>query len=403
MQDLKGTLFWLILMMSNVVLVSFYTIPDIEPYYLPAMFAGFVLSVKMGYWLLKRGATMNLAHIITLPVALVLMASLLIVNYHKIDHSDYTLSQDYGRLILNSAGEGTVFTGDDLSSFPVLYLRYAEGYAPQVEAYDKASRLKALMDKAQSLLSLPVSDYYSARRVYIEKSPGVKHIVKSHHIYDQQWLDSPVRLYSNGLLFSTQPPLKKISWEQIHPPSYVEDFKVRQLLVNIELCKGKELLLSQPRDSISAVHYFLNAFEILKDEPRAALHNQLGIYFRRWGYADLALKSYDRALKSPRLSKSEREDIIFNISNVHKDIGNSCVSRGDFSGAVEAYEKALEYDPQNPKILYNLGLIYCQYLQSPGKALPYLEAYIKLKPEDQQVLNLLHAIRSQISPTVINK
>jgi tetratricopeptide (TPR) repeat protein len=135
--------------------------------------------------------------------------------------------------------------------------------------------------------------------------------------------------------------------------------------------------------------------ELYDNEPRGALQNQLGITFRHLSAEEEALICYDRALHASRLSAGERRDVIFNISNIYKDRGNRLAKSGDYSGAVAAFTKALEYDPQNAIVAYNVGVIYVNYLNRPDLGLPFLESYLKQNPSDQNAADLVRAIRGR--------
>ena len=390
----RRTLFALLLLISTIVLISFYQIPDIDSYLLPGLFACFILIGNGAEWLwnqFSHGYTRFVLIVIIAGASLWLLAG----NYKTVDRSDYTLANDYGKLILDTAGEGTVFTGDDISSFPALYLRYAEGYRPQVEVFDRSIRLHSLIKQTGGKTTgNSLRDYLSARADYFKKRQGEKHLVKSHHLYHDDWLQVPSKLHSNGILYSTRAPSgdARIPYNSINSKSV--DFKSRQLLVNLELCRGEEYLLRTPPDSSDAVQSFLRARWLMEEEPRGELHNQMGIFFRRFGFEELALASYREGLESPRLSDSERSEIIFNISNVYKDRGNRMVAGGNYRGAAQAFSQALKYDPNNPKLLYNVGIILLEYLEMPEEGIPYLEAYLKLNPADVRTRELVNSHRS---------
>lgn len=391
---LKRTLFCLVLLVSNIILVSFYHIPDIDPYYLPGLLACLILMGDLLIWLWGRYSNRTARYALVSGGAIMALW-LATANYHALDRSDYNLAEDYGKLILDTAEEGTVFTGEDIGSFPALYLRCAEGYRPQVEIFDKATRLSALFSRAERLSGKTVADYQSAREIYFQCAPGIKHLVKSHHLYTDEWLNVPSRLHSNGIIYSTAPPPKRVPIPSFSADYEALDFKSRQLLTNMELCRGEEYLLKSPPDSTGALQSFQDALRIMETEPRGALHNQLGIFFRHFGYANLALTSYERGLESTRLSEVESREIIFNISNIYKDMGNRLIAAEDYHGAVEAYSKALKYDPHNPKLYFNVGFILVEYLKAPEKGLPYLEVYLKYHPDDVRVRNMISAYRKR--------
>ncbi len=388
------TVFALILLVSNIILTAFYRIPDINPYYLPGLLACMVLISNAIFWLFdkfpRRGEHRSLLVIAGGAVIL-----LLLLHHRHMDRSANRLADNYGKLILDSAGSGTVFTYDDNASFAAMYLRYAELYQPGVEVYDRAARLKALCDRSSLLTGQPVTDYSTARAGFIQKAPGQKHLVKCLFPYDADWYSFELPYYSNGILYSFSTPRTKSVIRDFKLTDDYFDFKSRQICINVELCRGQEFLQKASRDTNRALEAFRKALKILENEPRGALHNQLGISFRHLGVGDLALVSYERALKSSRLTESERKEVIFNISNIYKDRGNQSAAAGNIQGALDAFMKALEFDPENPKVLYNIGVIYCNYLKMPQKGIPYLEAYLKVNPMDKKTRELLNSQRKE--------
>jgi tetratricopeptide (TPR) repeat protein len=202
-------------------------------------------------------------------------------------------------------------------------------------------------------------------------------------------------LYADGILYALQPPTAPAPTPDFEPGNPPSDFKSRQILINLELTRGEDLLSRTPPDSSGAWGCFQRALDLLEGEPRGTLHNQLGISFRHLGIEDFALICYERALHAPRLSRSDRKEVIFNTSNIYKDRGNRLIKADNLSGAVEAFIKALEYDPENAKLMYNIGLIYVQYLKRKDLGLPFLESYLKLNPTDENAEKLIRQLRGQ--------
>ncbi|MBN2120284.1 MAG: tetratricopeptide repeat protein [Candidatus Omnitrophica bacterium] len=52
-----------------------------------------------------------------------------------------------------------------------------------------------------------------------------------------------------------------------------------------------------------------------------------------------------------------------------------------YAQAIEAYEKSLEANPDNPEAHYNLGLLYQDYEENSEKAALHYEKYLELKPQ----------------------
>ncbi len=381
-----------ILLLSNIILVAFYRIPDIDPYYLPALLAGWMLICEGAIRLIASHPSSTLRRAVYAAAGASVIC-LLALNFSEIDRSKTDLARQYGKWILDTAGSGTVFTQDDNASFATLYLRYAEGYHTDVEVYDQASRLFALAHAAGRLAGGIIPDYQTARRIYLQRAPGPKHLVKMLYPYDSDWMTTDIPLYSNGILISSELPARKPAFPLFTTDASPEDFKSRQILINSTLTQGEHYLRQSPPDSALALLSFKKALDLLRDEPRAALLNQLGISFRHLRMEDLALQAYDFALKAPRIAASEREEILFNISNIYKDRGNRLAAVQDLRGALDAFLTALRYDPENSGLLYNVGVIYINYLNDPARGIPYLESYLRLNPQDAKVRDLIDSRR----------
>lgn len=59
---------------------------------------------------------------------------------------------------------------------------------------------------------------------------------------------------------------------------------------------------------------------------------------------------------------------------------------GQFEEAIKHYQAALNCDPKNPDIAFNLGILYDLYLQDLGQALTYYEQAQSLFPEQHETL-----------------
>ena len=131
----------------------------------------------------------------------------------------------------------------------------------------------------------------------------------------------------------------------------------------------------------------------MKDEPRAEVVNQIGIFFRQAAQYQLALETYDMALRKPLMTSTERNEIMYNISNVYKDLGNVCLKVNDFKGAATNYTKALEHDTGNSRLLLNLGIIYAQRLNEKSKGIDYLNRYLAQNPSDTEIRRLVNSLQ----------
>jgi tetratricopeptide (TPR) repeat protein len=83
------------------------------------------------------------------------------------------------------------------------------------------------------------------------------------------------------------------------------------------------------------------------------------------------------------ISKAAKEKAI-----EHQEKGSKFDDEGDFQNAIVEYKKSLDYDPEDPNTLFNLGVIYLKVNKAP-EAEKVFERLSKLLPKDTEVLNLL--------------
>ena len=229
------TLSAILIISACVLLASSHMTPNFEPFYLPAMFAALLLIANNLIWFESRKLS-SLVRYSVYTAGFIVALVMLISNYKDNDKSDYTLSEDYSKHILDSADNGILFTAGDINSFATLYLRYAEGYRPDVEVFDRSIRLKALIDTASQLSGQAVYDYYNAREAVIAFADGMKYLAKSHYIYEPSWLNTTKPLYSHGILYTVNDKPDRDIEILKYPIGYRPgDVLSRQLLVNLDL------------------------------------------------------------------------------------------------------------------------------------------------------------------------
>jgi tetratricopeptide (TPR) repeat protein len=389
--SLRATISAVLLLTGVILLAASHQALDYQPFYLPAMFGAFLLAANC----LLPLARFKLSAIsrMSAAVAAVTVLALLTANYREQDKSEYTLAERYGRLLLDEASPGILFTAGDINSFPALYLRYAETYRADVEVFDRSIRFSALIDTASVVSGLKPINYFDARNELLQHATGKKSLSKIHYISEPDWLQVDTPLSSCGLLYiAGGKDSCGFSESDFADLDDRGDPLSRQLLANVDLAFGEEALLKTPPDSAQTRSAFERAIARFNNEHQAMPLNEIGIFFRKTGFGELALIAYDLALKKSLLSKTQRENVEFNISNVFKDKGNASHSRGDLHKAVQNYKSALLYDTRNPKLLLNIGLIYAREIGNADSARLYLGRYLGLNPSDSTVAGLFRSI-----------
>ena len=70
--------------------------------------------------------------------------------------------------------------------------------------------------------------------------------------------------------------------------------------------------------------------------------------------------------------------------NPHYQAGTSRKISRDYAGAIEAFEKAIEANPQSAMAHYELGLLYYENARDYAEAIHYFNRYLKLRPNAPQ-------------------
>jgi tetratricopeptide (TPR) repeat protein len=381
----RRTTYAFILLGSNLFLSAFYRIEDIDSYYLPGLLAMWLLASQ---GVMELGRKFPTARYLSFGGTALAVLLLLILNYNKFDQSGNRLAEAYGKLILDTAGEGTIFADEDNSIFASMYMRYAEDYRPQVTVFDPAMRMPTLLVEATKLSGQNVYTFREAIKVFVQEGPGDIYIENPNFAPESTYVESFGVLYSLQPLNRPERPIPDL-WPG-DPPT---NFKARSILVNLEAAKVAMLQKQIPPDSLGVMNHVRRAMALCEHEPRGSMHNQLGLGLQHCGAEEEALSCYLRALDAPRLSAGERKEVHLNLSNLYKDRGQRLAQAEDYVGSVEAFKKALEYNPGDDEVTYNIGLIYVKYLKQMDLGLLYLEEYLQKHPSEQSVAELVTLLR----------
>jgi tetratricopeptide (TPR) repeat protein len=417
-KKIKGNLRFVLLSIPvlNLVLSALYDIPDIDLYYLPSILVLTTGLILLFDYILSL-VNIKVKNLVMMIAVIALAIGAFLQNYGTNDQRDNNLARLYGDNILKSTPEGSflISVGDNSNS-SLYYLRYVEGVRPDLEILDPVisiERLKRRMadlnlrsDLAGPNLCVLLS------RVYPEKT----FIVKEHMLargnpfnYDK------LNVYPHGMVYGFAELEDDLSlWERLTIPIYSDlsrklDFKGMTMLVNLHLCYGEDLYHARKRRE--AVEQYREARKIAESTREASVHNSLGIFFRREGWATLARREYESALKAEHLTANEKSNIYVNLGNLEKDtrkMGKAIefyqealktnddnkdaeynlyitratldLNREDYKSAVGNYEKALALPESDPGISFNLGVIYDQNLNDTSRAIYFYKRYIELSP-----------------------
>jgi tetratricopeptide (TPR) repeat protein len=342
------------MILFNLLIVPLYDIPDIDQYYLITIFVSVLGLGAMIYRLLK----IKLESRVGIYTAAALSVVLLITigkNYKINNQTENKLAFDYGMNILNSVPQNSILisVGDNANS-SVYYLHYVEGMRPDLEIYDIVKTVRKLKEKLG--LTGTAADISGPELClqYVSANPDRSYLVKEHMLIRGLPFDYyNLKLTPQGMVYrwGTWPQnlsvWNKLSYPILDSFSSRLEFKAITMLANLYLCKGEDIQASG--DTSSAYNHFSAAAEIATQSSEASLHNSLGVFFRHEHWLKLSEREYGRALSSLHLTGFERANIYVNLGNLSKD-------RGNFTESIDYYNKALKINKNNRDALYNLAL-----------------------------------------------
>lgn len=119
------------------------------------------------------------------------------------------------------------------------------------------------------------------------------------------------------------------------------------------------------------------------DPTYARLHANRGTLMLQTGRLDEAEAAFREALSYDR-----------SIADAHNGLGVVAAQRdGDLAAAVEHWQRALEYSPDQPRVLYNLGYTLAR-LGRVEPAIAAFERYLELEPDDTDARRILADLRA---------
>lgn len=88
--------------------------------------------------------------------------------------------------------------------------------------------------------------------------------------------------------------------------------------------------------------------------------------------------------KAPERFKTlaqENRMLIKESSEMHYNMGVFFTEKKQYDQAINEYERALEFDPDNAKVYYNLGYLYSEGFKNHEQAVYQFKEYLKLEPQ----------------------
>jgi Tfp pilus assembly protein PilF len=412
----KQRLILLSIVVLNLLTVALYDIPDIEQYYLPTFFISIAGLASLVIWVFKRLRISN-ARAAAFSVLTLVTLLTLAKNYGRNDQSENRLGYTYGMNILNCVPPNSILISvADNSNSSLYYLHYVEGVRKDLEIYDPVKTFIILRRKYGFDKLNPQMTGQEACFKLLSSYPEKSYLVKEHLLrMGTPFSYHDLTLTTHGMVYRWGKwPLDPGAWQKIEIPEFDNpeltiDFKGSIMLSNLHLCIGEDLLALG--DTSRALTHFREGRDACAFSDEASVHNSLGIFFRRQGWPGMAQEEYELALSSAHLTAFEKANIFVNLGNLRKDRGDfaaaaelynkalkikgdntdarynlslaeaySALNRGDYAGAARYFEAALATPGADPRLIFNLGVLYDKSLNDTAKAIDYYRRFAGLAP-----------------------
>lgn len=169
-------------------------------------------------------------------------------------------------------------------------------------------------------------------------------------------------------------------------------------------------------DSIKAIEYYKDAVKVLEDGKKKYpndpnILNDLAAAYVSAKMLDTAMEAFKEGVeKDP------------NNKNYHYNYGVLLLGAKKYDEAIQQFDAALKLDPNYENALYNIGVAYIKwgmairdkavnegreddlsYQEKFKKALPYIEKYLELKPDDAAIWDALGKIYANLGETEKSK
>jgi tetratricopeptide (TPR) repeat protein len=144
----------------------------------------------------------------------------------------------------------------------------------------------------------------------------------------------------------------------------------------IILC-GLVLIFTTARSALAEEGGFL--ISKISGKKQQALEQEFGKWIEKLAEANRNLRKELDDLKEK--FQAYRESIKEEKALLYFQLGLAYIKARLYDEAIDAYQKSILFNPNNPEVNYHLGLLY-QYVDGDSKkAAYYLEKYLALKPD----------------------
>ena len=148
-----------------------------------------------------------------------------------------------------------------------------------------------------------------------------------------------------------------------------------------ELEDTKKLLLAQEKDYAREIKDYQLQLKDKKQLEKQNLTLSKEISEISQNY-ELLEQRHKELQNENKLIKAEYANLPDENAVLHYNLGVFYTQNRDYKRAILEFEKVLEVNPNDTETIYNLGVIYGEYLGSREKAIAHFKRYLSLAPND---------------------
>ena len=356
----------------TIIMITWYHIPDYDGYLSPLLVGAVIGLHHILLRVYDRRAAGAESFVSTLAIVVMVLAYVWNVSVCNLSGTD--IGERYGKDMLDCApSHSTVFLQSDNAAHPALYLRYIEGYRPDVAVFSTNSTMTRLL-----------ADHKTTR---FEETVGRLErdsVVGwgKEYIINQGANPSASPKISAGLLYIVDrgQTLSRLSFglrvgrKEYETVGEKSDLKLQQVYLEYALNDiDTKLSAGDPSASESATR--LREIAEPVDDPLTNL--AIAQFYRIRNMSDESLYWIFKCLRSSQPSFIAR-DIFVNLGMVYRQQGN-------MDEANNALQKALENDPDYGPARYNSFLIESELAlrnQDFAKSIDIFDSLLAIEPDN---------------------
>lgn len=313
------------IVLFNCALNFSYTISDIAPYFLPTIIVTMIWLFEFLIWFISFGRTAAVsASVIACAIAIIAAVG----NFDRSDLSDRTRSELYAKDLFQCVPTGgAIFCGSDNSMFPMLYLRYVEGYRSDCSVYGHLPTMSHLQRELGYQFDGDWTNFPELLDHAINS--GSRPVVMARELmnFDNDFRRMRDNLTVRGLVYvadSTYPSpdmIPQVNFENL--PSLYDPKEA--LMYTVYILAAAETALNA--DKSESDRLYNRAVRLVNSMNEPSLSSALAAYFADRNLQRYAVSVIEPALQMSTLRKSERLQLLGGLGTAQLRLQNSGAAR----------------------------------------------------------------------------